>query len=96
MNERLDYIFKYLLISISCVIISAFIIHGINYIKGIDKNTDYTRPVESVVIDSVEVINTKLIQELNNIDSIKNAKIIEVKTLDNDSTIRLFYQLLSQ
>ena len=27
-------------------------------------------------------------------DSIKNAKVIEVKTLDNDSTVKLFYQLI--
>ena len=32
--------------------------------------------------------------EVDNLDSIKNAKVIEVKALDNDSTIKLFYQLI--
>ena len=38
--------------------------------------------------------NDSLKIEVDNLDSIKNAKVIEVKTLDNDSTIRLFYQLI--
>ena len=38
--------------------------------------------------------NDSLKIEINNLDSIKNAKVIEVKTLDNDSTIKLFYKLI--
>lgn len=38
--------------------------------------------------------NDSLRIEVDNLDSIKNAKVIEVKTLDNDSTIKLFYQLI--
>ena len=38
--------------------------------------------------------NDSLNIEVNNLDSIKNAKVIEVKTLDNDSTIKLFYKLI--
>lgn len=38
--------------------------------------------------------NDSLKIEVNNLDSIKNAKVIEVKTLDNDSTIKLFYKLI--
>ena len=38
--------------------------------------------------------NDSLRIEVNNLDSIKNAKVIEVKTLDNDSTIKLFYKLI--
>ena len=38
--------------------------------------------------------NDSLKIEVNNLDSIKNAKVIEVKTLDNDSTIKLFYNLI--
>ena len=38
--------------------------------------------------------NDSLKIEVNNLDSIKNAKVIEVKTLDNDSTIQLFYKLI--
>lgn len=38
--------------------------------------------------------NDSLKIKVDNLDSIKNAKVIEVKTLDNDSTIKLFYQLI--
>ena len=38
--------------------------------------------------------NDSLRIEVDNLDSIKNAKVIEVKTLNNDSTVKLFYQLI--
>lgn len=38
--------------------------------------------------------NDSLRIEVDNLDSIKNAKIIEVQTLSNDSTVKLFYQLI--
>lgn len=38
--------------------------------------------------------NDNLRIKVDNLDSIKNAKVIEVKALDNDSTIKLFYQLI--
>ena len=38
--------------------------------------------------------NDSLRIEVNNLDSIKNTKVIEVQTLDNDSTVKLFYQLI--
>ena len=38
--------------------------------------------------------NDSLKIEVDNLDSIKNAKVIEVQTLNNDSTVKLFYQLI--
>ena len=57
----------------------------------IDNKKTYT-----VVEQNVEIqkYNDSLRIEVDNLDSIKNAKVIEVKTLDNDSTIKLFYQLI--
>lgn len=55
-----------------------------------------TSPVESTRIDSITKENDKLIIEVENLDSIKDAKVIEVKSLDNDSTLRLFYQLIGK
>lgn len=55
-----------------------------------------TPPVESNKIDSIIKENDKLIIEVENLDSIKDAKVIEVKSLDNDSTLRLFYQLIGK
>lgn len=60
------------------------------------ETTTTTSPVESNRIDSITKDNNKLIIEVENLDSIKNAKIIEVKSLDNDSTLRLFYQLIGK
>lgn len=59
-----------------------------------DKTT--TSPVESSRIDSITKENDKLIIEVEHLDSIKDAKVIEVKSLDNDSTLRLFYQLIGK
>ena len=57
----------------------------------IDNKKTYT-----VVEQNVEIQkhNDSLRIKVDNLDSIKNAKVIEVKALDNDSTIKLFYQLI--
>ena len=56
----------------------------------------YHNKNNNVVEQDVELqkYNDSLKIEVNNLDSIKNAKVIEVKTLDNDSTIKLFYKLI--
>ena len=57
----------------------------------IDNKKTYT-----VVEQNAEIQkhNDSLRIEVDNLDSIKNAKVIEVKTLDNDSTVKLFYKLI--
>lgn len=70
---------------ISFVLIASIII-GIYYYK---KNNNIIEPnVE------IQKYNDSLRIEVDNLDSIKNAKVIEVKALDNDSTVKLFYQLI--
>lgn len=74
--------------------IAMFFVFGISaivIISLIDNKKTYT-----VVEQNVELQkhNDSLRIEVDNLDSIKNAKVIEVKTLDNDSTIKLFYQLI--
>ncbi len=59
-------------------------------------NEQPSPPVEEIKIDSITKENNILILEINHIDSIKDAQIIEVKTLDNDSTLSLFYQLIGK
>ena len=59
-----------------------------------DKNIVISSTIEYV--DSIKKENDKLIIEVNNLDSLKNAEIIEVKSLDNDSTIKLFYKLIRE
>lgn len=56
----------------------------------------YHRKNNNIIEKDIELQkhNDSLKIEVNNLDSIKNAKVIEVKTLDNDSTIKLFYKLI--
>ena len=56
----------------------------------------YHRKNNNIIETDVELQkhNDSLRIEVDNLDSIKNAKVIEVKTLDNDSTVKLFYKLI--
>ena len=57
----------------------------------------YTHNKNNNIIESsveLQKHNDSLKIEVDNLDSIKNAKVIEVKALDNDSTVKLFYQLI--
>lgn len=77
-----------LISAIIICIIASFIIAKSYYHSKTDNN--------NIVISDIEIQkhNDSLRIEVNNLDSIKNAKVIEVKTLDNDSTVKLFYQLI--
>lgn len=81
-----------------CIVglISTIIIIGIITIIIITK-THYNSKIDNnIVISDIELQkhNDSLKIKVDNLDSIKNAKVIEVKTLDNDSTIKLFYKLI--
>lgn len=56
----------------------------------------YYRKNNNIIETGVELQkqNDSIKLEVKQLDSIKNAKVIEVKTLDNDSTIKLFYKLI--
>lgn len=69
-----------------------FIIYG--FLKSCDKQDNYTFPVRNITIDSIKKDNDKIIIEVELLDSIKHVKTIEVKALDNDSTLKLFYELI--
>ena len=90
MNDNSTWkLFTYVLLVILFIFISCAIINDI-------KTNITTSPVESIRIDSITKNNDKLIIEIEYLDSIKNEKVIEVKSLDNDSTLRLFYQLIGK
>lgn len=64
---------------------------------GNDIGKKATRPVEEIVkADSLVKVNDSIKVVIVKLDSIKNAKVIEVQTLDNDSTIKLFYELIGK
>ena len=71
-----------------------FFVFGISIIaimSLIDDKKTYTIVEQNV---EIQKHNDSLKIEVDNLDSIKNAKVIEVQTLDNDSTLKLFYQLI--
>ena len=76
-----------------CVILLVFTFVAI---ASIIVGTYYHRQNNNVIEPNVELQkhNDSLKIEVDNLDSIKNAKVIEVKALDNDSTVKLFYQLI--
>lgn len=65
---------------------------GISYEKH-----NISTPIENnTIIDSLTTINDSIKIKVEKLDSIKDAKVIEVSTLDNDSTLKLFYELVSE
>ena len=76
-----------------CVIVLVF---TFVVIASIIIGSYYHKKNNNIIETDVELQkhNDSLKIEVDNLDSIKNAKVIEVKTLDNDSTIKLFYQLI--
>lgn len=76
-----------------CVILFVFISV---LIASIIIESYYHRKNNNIIEPNVELQkhNDSLRIEVDNLDSIKNAKVIEVKTLDNDSTVKLFYKLI--
>jgi len=59
------------------------------------KVLDDTSPVRRNEINELLITRDSLINEIDELDSIKNEKIIEIYNLDNDSTVKLFYKLVS-
>ena len=71
------------------VVLAVVIIY--NYSRKIINNEDTVK--ENVTIaDSIIKVNDSIKIKVEHLDSIKNAKVIEVQTLDNDSTLKLFYK----
>jgi len=61
-----------------------------------DGHEKTSTPVKKEQIDSITKENDKLILEVEHLDSIKDVKTIEVKSLSNDSTLMLFYKLIGK
>ena len=79
-----------------CKGIFVVIIIVISIVCAVNITKYYHRKNNNIIKKDIELQkhNDSLKIEVNNLDSIKNAKVIEVKTLDNDSTIKLFYKLI--
>lgn len=81
------------------IILITLIIFSIGYVIGYfvhKADSTISSPVEIISIDSLNNTNKDIYNKIKQLDSIKNEKVIEVKSLDNDSTLRLFYQLIGK
>lgn len=75
-----------------CALALLLIIIGI-----ISHNEHKNTPVEEHVIivnDSIKGVNASIEKQIYNIDSVRNEYIKKVDSLDNNSTIELFWKLL--
>ena len=78
--------------------IGCFISFALGILAGISyEKHNISTPIENdTIIDSLATVNDSIKIKVEKLDSIKDAKVIEVSTLDNDSTLKLFYKLVSE
>lgn len=98
MNEFINELIKQVILVIKRILqfIILMTVLGIGFMIIMCLINKYHKKINNVIEQDIELQkhNDSLKIEVNNLDSIKNAKVIEVKTLDNDSTIKLFYKLI--
>lgn len=75
------------------LVISLFLIH--RYSTKISDIENCIKP-NNTIVDSITKVNDSIKLKVEHLDSIKNAKVIEVRSLDNDSSLKLFYKLVSE
>ena len=81
--------------SVGCYLVILAVVIIYTYSKKIINNEEDIK--ENVTVtDSIIKVNDSIKIKVEHLDSIKNAKVIEVQTLDNDSTLKLFYKLVSE
>lgn len=61
-----------------------------------EKDTDVIIKNAELDIDDKIKANDSIKLEIENINKIKDAEIIEISSLDNDSTVKLFYKLVKE
>ena len=83
---------KFIAIAIILAIGFMIIIIIINNYYKRNNNNNNNNIIETDI--ALQKHNDSLKIEVDNLDSIKNAKVIEVQTLNNDSTVKLFYKLI--
>lgn len=90
--------FKYICdVTLVGIIAGMFVLAVIGLISIARDIENKNSPVKDMeVVDSLIKVNDSLKIQVNNLDSIKDAKIIEVTGLDNDSTVKLFYELVKR
>lgn len=73
-----------------------FILVLVGIIFKQQKDTDIDIKKAELDIDDKIKSNDSIKLEIENINKIKDAEVIEISSLDNDSTIKLFYKLVKE
>lgn len=95
MIENIKKFFIGLCYVAGCYLVVLALVIIYSYSKRVINNEDNIKE-NITVTDSIIKINDSIKIKVEHLDSIKNAKVIEVQTLDNDSTLKLFYKLVSE
>ena len=79
-----------------CKGIFVIVIIVISIVCAVNITKYYYKKNNNIIEQDIELQkhNDSLKFKVNNLDSIKNAKVLEVEVLDDDSTINLFYNLI--
>lgn len=97
MKDELVIDYKNIAIILLLIVIFILSLLILNCNKNKVNNTDISTPVGNIEkVDSLIQTNDSIKLVINDLDSVKNAKIIEVQALDNDSTVKLFYELVKE
>lgn len=95
MIENIKKFFIGLCYVAGCYLVVLALVVIYSYSRRVINNEDNIK--ENITItDSIIKVNDSIKIKVEHLDSIKNAKVIEVQTLDNDSTLKLFYKLVSE
>lgn len=96
MNKYFKIIINAIIVLLIIAVIVLFAIITINYFDKPDTEVYQDIIDNDNKIKTIEVTRDSLILKVNTLDSIKNEEINKVKTLDNDSTLNLFYKLINK
>lgn len=92
MNE--EHYFRDSIVCITCIVLIFFIVI---FASKCDEHNTVTPPVkERINIDSVLKTNDSIKLVVYQKDSIKYEEVFKVRNLDNDSTIKLFKELVRE
>ena len=98
MNEFINELIRQVILVIKRILqfIVLMMVLGIGFMIIMCLINKYHKKTNNVIEQDIELQkhNDSLKLKVNNLDSIKNAKVLEVEVLDDDSTISLFYNLI--
>lgn len=89
------YIRIFVVIIAICIYISIITVFTGKH-KTEDVINNNTIETTTIKIDSIVNRNDSIKLDIENIKSIRDAQVIEISNLDNDSTVKLFYKLVKE